>query len=164
MKNKGMQLGAMLAAMLLLSMAFVPAVSAQEEKISEQELKKQVQGINKEVQDALKGLENAKSGEVTIDGWLGDLGATICEGLVAALWMLERFVTSSRIDQAISLLETAADNFTASNINLGMTQLNDAIGMIWGILSDFISQIPSWLYNEIVELLNAAQDFINQYS
>jgi hypothetical protein len=32
MKSKGMQLGALLAAMLLLSMAFVPAVSAQVEK------------------------------------------------------------------------------------------------------------------------------------
>jgi len=37
---KGVQLGTVLAAMLLLSMAFVPVMSAQEEKMSEQQLKK----------------------------------------------------------------------------------------------------------------------------
>jgi hypothetical protein len=62
MRNKGMQLGAMLVVMLLMSMAFVPAVSAQSEKA---QIQKQ---IEKEVE---KQLNDLKPDDVNVE-WIID--------------------------------------------------------------------------------------------
>ncbi len=66
MKNKGMQLGAVLAAMLLLSMAFVPAVSANKELIVTQKSSELEQGLI----DALNSKKEGASTEDIINHYI----------------------------------------------------------------------------------------------
>ena len=144
--NMRFGIGALLTAMLLLSMAFVPAVSAQAE------------------QGAVNELKMVDGGEITPLGTGADIGETFCEVLLAALWSLDQFIDDSRIGQAQNKLAAAAEAFRHYNMTNGFNCLRDAVSIIWQILSYWGSQIPGALYNELVDLLNAAQDFINQYS
>ncbi|MDY0388200.1 MAG: hypothetical protein RBT65_13985 [Methanolobus sp.] len=139
-------IGALLMAMLLVSMAFVPAVSAQAE------------------QGAVNELKMVDGGEITPLSAVGTAGETLCDGLLAALWSLDQFIDDSRIGQAQDKLDAAAEAFRNNNITNGMDYLSEAISIIWDILNYWGSQIASCLYNKLVDLLNAAQDFINQYS
>lgn len=145
---KKFRIGALFAAMLLVSMAFMPAVMAQPEKESADEFETIVD-IN---------------GQITPKSVVGDLGEEICDGLIAALWLLDEVIDDDRIAQAQDILSKGANAFRNNDIARGMDYLDYALSIIWDILYDWISQIPSWLYNELVDLLNDAQDFINQYS
>jgi len=146
-KNK-IGIGAIFAALLLVSIAFVPAVSAQPEIASADE-SDMIVDIN---------------GQVTPKSVVGELGENICDGLIAALWTLDEVINDDRIGQAQDLLSKGANAFRNNNISRGMDYLDLALSTIWDILYDWGSQIASWLYNELVDLLNEAEDFINQYS
>ncbi|AKB41108.1 hypothetical protein MSMAW_2117 [Methanosarcina mazei WWM610] len=78
--------------------------------------------------------------------------------------MLDEVIDDDRIEDAQDELSEAADAFRNNNISRGMDYLDFALNTIWDILYDWVSQIPSWLYNELVDLLNEAEDFIDQYS
>ncbi|ABE52937.1 hypothetical protein [Methanococcoides burtonii] len=139
-------IGALLTAMLLVSMAFAPAVSAQP------------------AQDVVNELKMADDGEITPLSVVGTTGEAICDGLLAALWALDQVIDDNRIGQAQDKLTDAAEEFRNDNITNGLDYLSEAVSIIWQILNYWGSQIASWLYNELVDLLNAAQNFIDQYS
>jgi len=61
-QNKGMRLGALLAAMLLMSMAFVPAVSAQENLVNSRDLASKYQNTN---WDTVQLLATSYSSDIT---------------------------------------------------------------------------------------------------
>lgn len=160
MKPKGIGIVAILAVLLLTGSMFASCVMAQPaQEVSDQQLEKQLQEITKEVQDAAKGIESPNGVEPMLT--VGELGAAVCDGLNAALGILKWYVTDDRIDD---VLDDAADDFRNNNISSGMEKLGDALSMIWDLLSDYASQIPEVIYDLLVDLLNAAQDFIDQYS
>ncbi|GEM_PF-3901238 len=66
MRNKGIQLGAMLVAMLLVAVAFIPAIGAQQtnldKKVDEKQYAQQLDAAVKEIKEIQ---EKVKSGEIT---------------------------------------------------------------------------------------------------
>ncbi|WP_048182919.1 hypothetical protein [Methanosarcina siciliae] len=145
-KSQKFVLSVLLASVLLVSMAFVPAVTAQPEN------------------ELADGFIIDSNGQITPKSVVGELGENICDGLIAVLWTLDHVIDDDRIEDAQDDLSEAADAFRNNNISRGMDYLDYALSTIWDILYDWASQIPSWLYNELVDLLNEAQDFIDQYS
>jgi len=66
LRNKGIQLGAMLVAMLLVAVAFIPAIGAQQtnldKKVDEKQYAQQLDAAVKEIKEIQ---EKVKSGEIT---------------------------------------------------------------------------------------------------
>ena len=162
-KPIGIGITAILAVLLLTGSMFVSSVMAQPaQEVSDQQLEKQLQEITNEVQDALKEIENPNGVEPKLT--VGEMGAAVCDGLNAALGILKWYIPYPMIDDAQDVLKDAADDFRNNNISSGMEKLGNALSMIWDIIWEYGPQLPVWLYNQLVDLLNQAQDFINQYS
>lgn len=84
--------------------------------------------------------------------------------MTLALWALYEYIDDSRINTAQDYLSKAADEFRDNDLSRGMDYLDMVMVYIEDLISDYVSQIPGWLYNELVDLLNEPQEFIDQYS
>jgi thioredoxin-like negative regulator of GroEL len=163
-KPKGIGIAAILAVLLLTGSMFASCVMAQPaQEVSDQQLEKQLQEITKEVQDAVKGIESPNGDEATIESVVGEAFEAVCDGLNAALGILKWYVSDDRIDEAQAILTDAAEDFRNDDITSGIEKLGNALSIIWDILYDYVSQIPGWLYDELVGLLNLAQYLIDLY-
>jgi len=164
MKPNGFGIAAILAVLLLTGSMFASCVMAQPaQEVSDQQLEKQLQEITKEVQDAVKETESPNGDEATIESAVGEAFEAVCDGLNAALGILKWYVSDDRIDEAQEILTDAAEDFRNDDITSGIEKLGNALSIIWDILHDYVSQIPGWLYDRLVDLLNLAQYLINLY-
>ena len=163
-KPKGIGIAAILAVLLLTGSMFASCVMAQPaQEVSDQQLEKQLQEITNEVQDAVKGIESPNGDEATIESAAGAALEAVCDGLNAALGFLKWYISDDRIDEAQEILTDAAEDFRNDDITSGMEKLGNAMSIIWDILNDYAPQIPGWLYDRLVDLLNLAQYLIDLY-
>jgi hypothetical protein len=159
MKNKGMQLGAMLAAVLLLSMAFVPMVSASSSNGSD----KLTENQKKQVAEALATLKSAQSeGQVTTQGTI-DILISAVDALRTVVSVVKYSYPDSRLDQAYSELGTARNLLVQNDIDGAVLHINSALGYLWSYVYDKGSQLPGWLYQQLVNALNYMYSLIEPY-
>ena len=158
-KSKGMQLGTLFAVMLLLSMAFVPAVSA----VPSDGSNKQISVQKEQVAEALAILKSAQT-----DGEIGILStASIIKDAVDALRaivaILQYYDDDPRLDQASSELVTASNLLAQENIEEAVPHILDALNYLWDYIYDMGSQLPGWLYDALVAALDYLYNLIVQY-
>ncbi|MCO5381834.1 MAG: hypothetical protein NHB15_06845 [Methanosarcina barkeri] len=132
--------GAIFTAILLLSLAFVPAVMAEPTTIP-------------------TGMSNDK---VIVQSATGVLGENLCDGLTAALWALDQVVNDNRISQAENALAVGANHFRNNQISAGCTDLLSGVRTSTTLLTYWGSNLASWLYNKLLDAINAAKSFLHQ--
>ncbi|MDD2341034.1 MAG: hypothetical protein PHG79_12655 [Methanosarcina sp.] len=145
-KNK-IGISAIFAALLLVSIAFVPAVSAQPEIASADE-SEMIVDIN---------------GQVTPTSTVGTLGEEACDVLTAALWTLDQYVDDSRIAQAQNKLSQGASAFRDNNIVAGANYLKQGVVTSLDLAAYWASVLATWVYNKLVSAANSAKSFLIQY-
>lgn len=157
-KSKGMQLGTLLAVMLLLSMAFAPAVSAVP---SDSSNKLTVQ--KEQVAEALATLESAQT-----DAEIGILStASVIKDAVDALRVIVAtliyYDDDPRLVQASSELVTASNLLAQGNIEEAVPHILNALNYLWDYLDDNGSQLLGWLYDALIAALIYLYNLIVQY-
>lgn len=146
-------------AMLLVSMAFVPAVSA----ISSDGPDKQIVNQKKQVAEALEILKSAKQ-----NGEISTLStASVLKDAVDALRTIVAIIQISdsdpRLDQASSELVTASNLLAQENIEDAVPHINNALNYLWDYVYDKGSQLAGWLYQAIIDALNYLYSLIQPY-
>ncbi len=145
-KNK-IGIGTIFAAMLLVSIAFVPAVMAEP-------MTKTVDGT-KMIVDI--------NGKVTPQSSVGVAGETACDLLTAALWTLDQYVDDSRIGQAETVLAQGADAFRNNQLTTGFNKLKQGVTISISLASYWGPQLAAWVYNKLIDAINYVKDFLHQY-
>lgn len=132
--------GAIFTAILLLSLAFVPAVMAEPTTIP---------------------MEKSND-QVIVQSGTGILGENLCDALTAALWALDQVVDDNRIGQAENVLAEGANHFRNNQISAGCTDLLSGVRISTALLSYWGSHLASWIYNKLLNAINAAKSFLHQ--
>ncbi|WP_170943198.1 hypothetical protein [Methanosarcina spelaei] len=145
-KNKS-GISAIFAAILLVSIAFVPAVSAQAET---------------ESADKLEAIIDI-NGQITPTSTISVLGEEVCDVLTAALWTLDQYVDDSRIGTAQNKLSQSASAFRNNNIVTGCNYLKQGIVISLNLAAYWASVLATWVYNKLVSAANSAKSFLIQY-
>ncbi|MDW7728095.1 MAG: hypothetical protein SCH70_13525, partial [Candidatus Methanoperedens sp.] len=158
-KSKGMQIGALLMAMLLLSMAFVPAVSAKADDGSNKQLSVQ----KKQVAEALEVLKSAQTnGEIGTLSAASDLKYAV-DALRVIVSTVQAYDNDPRLDQASSELVTASNLLAQEDIEGAVPHIVSALDYLWDYVYDKGSQLAGWLYNALVDALNYLYNLIVPY-
>jgi hypothetical protein len=132
--------GAIFTAILLLSLAFVPAVMAEPTTTS---------------------MEKSNA-QAIIQSGTGTVGENLCDALTAALWALDQVVNDSRIAKAENVLSEGATHFRNNQISAGCTDLLSGVRISTALLSYWGSHLASWLYNKLLDAINAAKSYLHQ--
>lgn len=140
MIKKKTEIGAIFAAILLVSIAFVPAVMAQPTNPS----------------------TNGSNGKIKPESAVGIAGETACDGLTAALWALGQVVSDSRISQAENILSKGATAFRNNNIVTGCNYLKQGVTISIALVTYWGSHLASWLYSKLISAINSAKSYLHQ--
>ncbi|KKH38975.1 hypothetical protein [Methanosarcina mazei] len=141
MKCNKSEISAIFTAIILVSIAFVPAVSAQSDKI----------------------LTSESSGEITVKSTVSVLGEEACDLLTAALWTLDQYINDSRISTAETKLSKGASAFRNSQITTGFNYLKQGTVISFNLATDWAPSLLTWVYNKLVSAANSAKSLLTQY-
>jgi hypothetical protein len=141
MIKKKTEIGAIFAAILLVSIAFVPAVMAQPTNPS----------------------TNGSNGKTKAESAVGVAGETACDILTSALWALSQYVSDSRISQAENLCSQGANAFRNNNLITGYNDLLKAVKIAIALATYWAPHLASWLYTQLINAINYVKNFLHQH-
>ena len=159
MSKSKIKFGALLAVMLIMSMALVPAVSA----THSDDLNDKVSIQKKQVAEALETIKSAQNnGEISTLSTASFMKDCV-DALMAIVATVNYYDSDSRLDSASSELVTASNLLSQGDIEGAVPHILTALNYLWDYLADKGSQLPGWLYDSLVAALDGLYNLIAPY-